>query len=128
MRFVLGFCLLCFLVSCSGSKNELLPRGLAADSVISRDQMINVLVDVHLIEAALMLQRNRRENIPLLTHSYYQWLCSKYHISLQRFRDNLNYYKSDPRDFSKMYEEVLKNLTDQSMQSNIPVSKKLYNR
>ena len=35
-------------------------------------------------------------------------------MSHQRFRDNLNYYKMDPENFSKMYEEVVKNLTDKA--------------
>jgi len=114
MRPVIIFCLFFLLASCGGPKAKLLPGKLSADSVIPRDEMIRVLVDVHLIEASLVLQRNRGGNTPLLTQNYYQWLCGKYHMSHQRFRDNLNYYKMDPKNFSKIYQEVVKNLTDQA--------------
>jgi hypothetical protein len=114
MRPVIIFCLFFLLASCGGPKAKLLPGKLSADSVIPRDEMIRILVDVHLIEASLVLQRNRGGNTPLLTQNYYQWLCGKYHMSHQRFRDNLNYYKMDPKNFSKIYQEVVKNLTDQA--------------
>ena len=123
MRFVIIFCLLSLLASCGGPKTELLPGKLSADSVIPRDEMIRVLVDVHLIEASLVLQRNRGGNNPLLTQNYYQWLCGKYHMSHQRFRDNLNYYKMDPKNFSKIYQEVVKNLTDQAKKPGSPAEK-----
>ena len=128
MRLFMVCCLLSFLVSCSETKKELLPPKLSADSVIDRDQMILILADVHLIEATLTLQRNRRENTSLLTQSYYQWLCRKYSMSLLRFRENLNYYKSDPQDFSKMYKEVAKNLTDQWTLANQPVRVKVIHK
>ena len=114
MRLVIIFCLLCLFVSCGKTKTETIPGSLISDSIIPRDEMIKVLADVHLIEATLVLQRNRGENIPLLTQKYYQWLNRKYHMSQHRFRDNLNYYKMNPGNFSKMYEEVVINLTNQA--------------
>jgi hypothetical protein len=114
MRSVIIFCLLCLLVSCNKTKTETIPGSLVSDSIIPRDEMIQVLTDVHLIEASLVLQRNRGENIPLLTQKYYQWLNRKYHMSQRRFRDNLNYYKMNPENFSKLYEEVVINLTNQT--------------
>ena len=123
MRTVIIICLISLLASCGGPKKELLPGTLSADSVIPRDEMIHVLVDVHLTEASLILQRNRGGNIPLLTQNYYQWLCGKYHMSHKRFRDNLTYYKMDTKNFSKMYQEVVKNLTDQAKKPEGPPEK-----
>jgi len=123
MRSVIILCLLSLLVSCGGTKTELLPGKLSADSIIPRDEMIRVLVDVHLIEATLVLQRNRGGNNPLLTQNYYQWLCWKYHMSHERFRDNFNYYKMDTKNFSMMYQEVVKNLTNQAKKPGDPVEK-----
>ena len=97
----------------------MLPPHLSADSVFTRDEMINVLVDVHLIEASLVYQRNHGGNIPQLTQSYYYWLYKKYHMSQQRLKGNLDYYKMDPKNFSKMYQEVIKTLTDQTKKPEI---------
>jgi hypothetical protein len=123
MRPVILFCLVCFLVSCGGPKKEVLPGKLSADSIIPRSKMIRILVDVHLVEASLNFQRNRGVNVSQLTQTYYQWLYTRYHMSHQRFRDNLNYYKMDPENFSKMYEEVVKNLTDKANKPVTPVKK-----
>jgi len=123
MRTVIIFCLLCLLISCGGPKKEYLPPRLSADSVIPRDDMIRVMVDVQLVEASLNYQRNKGGNIPLLTQRYYRWLCRKYHMSHQRFRDNLDYYKMDPENFSKMYGEVLKILTDKANKTGEPGKK-----
>jgi hypothetical protein len=124
MRPFILFCLLSLLVSCgSPKKKELLPEKFPADSVIPRDKMIRVLVDLQLVEASLNFQKTRGGNIPLLTRDYYQWLYRKYHISEHRFRNNLNYYKTDPDNFSKMYEEVLKILTDKANKAAAPGKK-----
>jgi len=123
MRHVFFLCLIFLLASCRGPKTELLPAGLSADSVIQRKEMINILVDVHLVESSLDFQRNRRENIPVLTQRYYQWLCRKYHMSDKRFRGNLNYYKMDPENFSKMYMEVVNILTDKAKKTPAPPHK-----
>jgi len=113
MRIVILACVLCLLASCSSPQKELLPAGLSADSVIPRNEMIGILVDVHLVEATLVIQKNKGGNIPLLTENYYSWLCRKHHVSDRRFRGNLDYYKRDPENFSKMYDEVLKILSAQ---------------
>jgi hypothetical protein len=123
MRPFIIFCLLCFLASCGRSEKEMLPVRLATDSVIPRNKMIRILVDVHLVEASLNLQKGRGSNVSFLTQNYYQWLFTRYHISQQRFRDNLNYYKSDPESFSKMYDEVVKNLNDKAKKTGEPGNK-----
>jgi hypothetical protein len=125
MRIFIIFCLIGIFTSCGGPKTELLPPHLAADSVFTREEMINVLVDVHLVEANLVFQRNRGGNIPQLTQNYYQWLYKKYHMSPQRLHGNLDYYKMDPKNFSKMYEEVVKNLTDQAKKLEVQLNNKI---
>jgi len=114
VRIVIIFCIFCLVNSCRGPKTELLPPHLSADSVFSRDEMIHILADIHLIEAAIVFQRNKVGNISELSKDYYNWLYSKYHMSGQRLKGNLDYYKMDVRDFSKMYQDVVKILSDQA--------------
>jgi hypothetical protein len=128
MRSFIILTLLVLLISCGRTKTEQITGSLISDSIVPREEMINVLVDVHLIEASLVLQRNRGENIPLLSQKSYQWLYRKYHMSQHRFRDNLNYYKMDPENFSKMYQEVVINLTDLTKPPQIPLKKKIFSR
>jgi hypothetical protein len=125
MRIVIIFCLFFLLASCGNPKTELLPPHLSADSVFSRDEMIHILVDIHLVEASLIFQRNRGKNMSLPSQNYYQWLYRKYHMSRQRLQGNLDYYRMDVRNFSKMYEEVVKDLTDQIKNPQVLQSKKI---
>lgn len=125
MRIVIIFCLFFLLASCGNPKTELLPPHLSADSVFTRDEMIHILVDVHLVEACLIFQRNRGGNIPLLSQNYYHWLYSKYHMSRQRLQGNLDYYRLDVRNFSKMYQEVVKDLADQAKKPEVVPNKKI---
>jgi hypothetical protein len=107
------------MIACGDPDLASRPASLSADSVISKDEMIQILVDVHLTEAALQVQRNRGQNTPDLTKDYYRWLCSKYHISKRKLNDNLNYYKQDPDKFNKMYEEVVNILTDKAKKTAV---------
>ena len=122
MRCFISLILICCLVSCNSHKTEARLEKLPADSLISREKMIRILIDLHLVEATLQLQRNRGKDINLLTKEYYQWLYSRHHISKNRFMANFDYYSQDPEDFGKIYEIVLIELTDRWKKS--AVSKK----
>jgi hypothetical protein len=128
MRPAILLGLVWIMVSCSSPKSELLQAGLPADSVIQHDEMVKILVDMHLVEAALDLQRTRAADTPQLTQNYYQWLCRKYHISFHRLRENINYYKMDPASIGKIYKEVSKELNDMAKQkiSTPPAKLKAY--
>ncbi|MCX6245662.1 MAG: DUF4296 domain-containing protein [Bacteroidetes bacterium] len=112
MRCFFGLILICCLASCGHKKADVNLGAFPADSLISRDQMIRVMVDLHLVEAALQLERNRGGKLPELTREYFSWLYSRYHVSRKRFQANIDYYKRNPEEFSKMYEEVVKELTN----------------
>jgi hypothetical protein len=118
MRCLISLILLCCLVSCGSHKTDTRPEKLPPDSIISRDRMIRILVDLHLVEATIQLQRNKGKDIRLMTQENYQWLFSRYHISRDRFTANLDYYKQDPENFGKMYEIVVKELTDRWKRSS----------
>ena len=80
------------------------------DSLISRSQMVRILTDVHLTEAALSYLKNKGGSPKSLSNDYYNAVFSKYKISRKNFDANFNYYKSDQENLIKMYEEVIKNL------------------
>ena len=111
MRYFIAIILICGLASCGHKKTDVRLDDFPADSLISRDQMIRIMVDLHLVEAALQLEKTRGGNMPVLTREYFGWLYSRYHVSRKRFQANIDYYKRNPEEFSKMYEEVVKELT-----------------
>lgn len=107
LAFLSFFLILC---GCKSSGGKDLPYGLVKDSIISRTLMINILADVHVIEAVLQFQRNKNGDVGKMEDFYYDKLFSKYKMSKGRFELNLNYYEMDPENFRKMYDEVVKKI------------------
>jgi len=81
MKNLLLFLPLILLFACAPEQNseEILP--LPSDSIIPEAQMVLLLADVHVIEAALLIARNRGMSTRDLGHFYYAELFKKYGIS-----------------------------------------------
>ncbi len=106
LQFVFLLCLA--LISCSSDKA--VPDSTAlvsADSLISPEKMILIMSDVHLVEAAMMLQRSENEETAIGTDRYYPGIFKKYHISQTRYDQNLAFYRQNPENFAKMYDRVI---------------------
>ena len=101
----------CLFVSCGEKKD--IPSTEAAinsDSLISGEKMVHILADVHMVEAALLLDRNKSNELKGNTESLYQGIFRKYHISRQRYDDNLRFYRQDPAALTKIYDKVIAEL------------------
>ena len=80
------------------------------DSLISRKQMVRILTDVHLTEAAVSFLKTKGDASGSLTEDYYTAVFSRYKISRKNFESNFDYYKRDQEGFIKIYDEVINNL------------------
>jgi hypothetical protein len=96
--------------SCTNPLNEERKAILPHDSIISEAMMVQLLADVHILEAGLLVRRNHGERISATADEYYQDLFSKYRISPNRFKLNLRYYQWDIGEFSALYEKVIEEL------------------
>ncbi|MFH1161620.1 MAG: DUF4296 domain-containing protein [bacterium] len=112
MRYLLWFLSLFLLVGCQTDPKQEEDSSIAADSLIPESEMILILADFHYIEAALQIRRNRGEDASEQAGYYYAGLFRKYHISRQRYQQNLEYYRRDPEVFIKLYEKVNQELVD----------------
>ena len=110
-RFLIVVCLCFLLVSC-GQKKEIpsTEAAIPADSLISPEKMIHIMADVHVVEAALMLQRNKDMESRTNADFYYQGIFKKNHISQSRFNQNLKYYSQNTSEFVKMYDKMIQEL------------------
>ncbi|MEI7980527.1 MAG: DUF4296 domain-containing protein [Bacteroidota bacterium] len=89
-----------------------------SDSLISREKMVRLLVDIHIIEAALVVKRSDGGEQDDLSVQYYKAVFRKYGISRYRYDQNMKFYRQDPEEFGKMYEEVVSNLTSRQENYN----------
>jgi len=68
--------------------------------------MVLIMADVHYIEAALLIDRNRGADINARTAFLYQGLYAKYRISKERFEQNMSWYRESPDRYMQLYEKV----------------------
>ena len=112
MKNILLFLSLLLLLACTTDHQPVEAQLIPADSIIPEEQMVLILADVHIIEAAMVIERNRGGNANSQADFYYAGLFKKYRISRKRYQQNLEYYRDDPDTFSKLYENVIRELTE----------------
>jgi hypothetical protein len=86
-----------------------------ADGVkkIPREQMIRMMADIELTEAALKLKQVKisRDSVKLLAAKCYDSLYSFYGTTPEEFKENLSYYLLDMEGFQALSDSVIINLT-----------------
>jgi hypothetical protein len=96
---ILFFSALLFLLACKS-----VPNG-----IIDRDEMVDLLTQVHIVDGSLSLQA-----LPDSLYKYgtgkYQYLFKQYHTDSARFKRSMKYYTAHPDVLIAMYDEVNANL------------------
>ncbi|MEI7727325.1 MAG: DUF4296 domain-containing protein [Bacteroidota bacterium] len=107
-RFLFMTLLFTLLFACSGKKDTpVSPAIVSTDSLISPEKMILIMSDVHIVESAMLLERNEGQELDGNAGYYYNGIFRKYHISQSRYDQNLLFYRQNPENFAKMYEKVI---------------------
>lgn len=97
-------------LSCSRGSDTPVAGGFPADSLLSRDRMVQLMTDVEIIEAALMVDRNGGKESFGKQNALFNLVFHKYRISRKCYQANVSHYQKDPEAFLKMYEEVVQRL------------------
>jgi hypothetical protein len=120
--FRVAVCLIFMLASCAEKKDAPAASDpIPADSLIPREKMILLLTDVHMVEAALLLERNEGLVSKDKTGFYYDGIFAKYNISRSRYDANMKHYSQNPMEMAKMYEKVIREI--QNKQKRYPTKK-----
>jgi hypothetical protein len=96
-----------FSASCGNGNKVKIPGG-----ILSRDTMVEVITDVHLVQAS------QRLNIPIdtadtSTSNTFNYVWKKHHITEADYKKNLDFYSHNPSILDSIYEKVLNNLSQQ---------------
>jgi hypothetical protein len=76
--------------------------------ILSRDSLIDVLVDLHLSESAYhTIQMGAGNQTIIRRNAYFDWVIKKHHITYQEFDTSFKFYMTDIERFSKMYDLVI---------------------
>ena len=82
------------------------------DKLVSKKKMIDMLVDVHLAEATFNHMRFDSIVRNSSSANFYYSVLEKYHVPDSVFEKSYVYYASDPKNFEKMYREVVNKLVE----------------
>lgn len=81
--------------------------------LIQEDQMIDMLVDIHLAEATFNARRHR-DSLVMKSSStdFYYSILDKYQVQDTVFEKSFVFYASQPRKFEKMYRQAMNKLNE----------------
>ena len=78
--------------------------------VIPREELVPVLVDIHLLDGAIRHSRYR-DNVKMPDSiDVYEYVLEKHGYTQPQFDSSMAYYSRDPRRFEQIYQEVLARL------------------
>ena len=80
--------------------------------VIARDTFVQVLTEVHLIEAALKQRLFRNDDGQKRALSHYAELYDRWGIDEERFKTTYTWWYQRPIEMDALLEEVAENLTE----------------
>ena len=79
------------------------------DNVLSKEDMVSVMVDVQLIEAALSI--NQSEEAKETAYYNYDSVLKQHNLSKEKFDESFKYYSEHPELMEQIYEEMLSELS-----------------
>jgi hypothetical protein len=103
VKKLLLICLSAILFSCAEHKPETAPK---PSNLVDPEIMVDVLVDLHLMEASLSLKMLEDHRTARDTGEFYN-PYRKHSVSNKDFDDSFRYYASKPEALNEIYEEVL---------------------
>lgn len=102
LRPVILFFALTLLLSCGKNDEISIPSG-----ILTQEQMVSVLVDFHLAEAAVFDVQRNRGDVGLYTGRYYTAILKNHGIDRKKFGESVYFYSQHIDEFKKIYEQVL---------------------
>ena len=103
------FLILPLLFSCYNVNKQVIEK---PDPFLSRESMVELLTDIQLAEGIIIYNRsNKVNNFDRYKDSLYSTIFRNHDVTYEIFKENINYYNTDPEFMEDIYEEVLTNLT-----------------
>jgi hypothetical protein len=93
--------------SCTGGEDNVkIPSG-----VIPPDSMLNIFVDFHLVEAAIQLKQQQKQEPKKYSGYYYNFILKKHGITRKSWDHSLQFYSYHPKLVRSIYDKVLSELS-----------------
>ena len=108
MKYTITCLLLVFwLISCENNT----PDQTLAAAPLSEQQMVGVLIDIHMAESALSIKNYNRDSSLLLFQFYKKEIYANRHITEQQFQESYAVYAKSSDVMDRMYAAVIDSLS-----------------
>lgn len=87
-------------------------KGKVPDYVIPQDDMINIILDIHITDGLLTVKDIRRELTRNDSIDYYKGIFVKHGYSREEFDSSIYFYSKNINTYDKIYAEVLNRLNE----------------
>jgi hypothetical protein len=77
---------------------------------IPREEMISILVDIHLLDGVIQQDRYRQRLKMPDSLNVYSHVLEKHGYTREQFDSTMNFYSRDPRKFERIYQDVMSRL------------------
>lgn len=111
MKIYIKIFFLTLLTSCSSSAIVTIP-----DDVLHEEKMADVMVDVHLLEAALNISTYNKDRVTVGTINPTSDILKKNHITKKQFDESFDFYSRNPQLLGQVYDLVLNDLSKMQAQ------------
>jgi uncharacterized protein DUF4296 len=105
MKKIIIIALTLLLVACHNEKKT-------PEYVIPQEDMVNIIVDIHITDGLLTLNNVRRNLAKKDTANYYDQVFENYGYTRADFDTSVYYYSMNINDYDKIYAEVLNKLNE----------------
>lgn len=75
--------------------------------ILEDDQMVELLVDYHLIQSFHELKGLPQDTLNLYNNKHFNIILKEKGVSREDFQSTFDYYMQNPEDFMKVYEQVV---------------------
>ena len=96
--------IVCILSACNTEKTP--------DYVIPKEDMADIIVDIHMMDGLLTMIRVRRELIKNDSLNYYDEIFNEYGYTRKDFDTSVYYYSLKINEYDNIYKEVLNKLSE----------------
>jgi hypothetical protein len=95
-----------------GCTHKIKDSDLVPVDLIPKDQMVDILVDLKIMDAILASEQRKKEQDANDAKYYlYNSIMGKYGITRNRFEESLEYYQKDLKVMDEIYEEAITKLS-----------------
>jgi hypothetical protein len=118
MKRLLPYIMVLFIGSCTPIEDQ---RASIPSDVLPEEKMAEVMVDVHLLEAALSIGTYNKDNATLQNIHPSSDILKKHGLTKQQYDQSFAFYSSNPKLLAEVYQLVLNDLS--KMQAEVMTRK-----